>query len=191
MEETQTKKLLINDEEPRLPKYAIQISFALQQGYKVMENGEIIGLRGKVLRSKRGGKQKYCSTSFSIWMDGQRINSSLPTHKVVACSLWGNKAFSPGLCVRHLDGNPDNNHPNNLALGTHSENNLDKDPIVRSNAAKKARATQKIPMNKIIDTNIILNILERRKQGTSYQNLGKEFSLARGTIRRICRENGK
>lgn len=46
-------------------------------------------------------------------------------------------------------------------------------------------------MNKIIDTNIILNILERRKQGTSYQNLGKEFSLARGTIRRICRENGK
>jgi hypothetical protein len=45
------------------------------------------------------------------------------THTLVAVAFLGPRPF--GMVVRHLDGNPLNNHASNLQWGTPSENNAD------------------------------------------------------------------
>lgn len=67
-----------------------------------------------------------------------RLRASIPIHKIIAYALWGDKAFSPGIHVRHLDGNAANFAKENLALGTAHDNAMDKSAEVRKQMAHKA-----------------------------------------------------
>lgn len=46
-------------------------------------------------------------------------------HRLVALKTFGPSALAPGTVVRHIDGNKLNNDPDNLRLGTQSENRMD------------------------------------------------------------------
>jgi hypothetical protein len=112
-------------------------------GYAVdVEQGCVLGLTGKIMATKLRGKQRYPTVSLSVRRGGKRKIVSAPVHKVVAYALWGRRAFIPSLCVRHLDDNTCNNTRTNLALGTYSQNNMDKAKEVRRSASVKARAAQ-------------------------------------------------
>jgi hypothetical protein len=49
---------------------------------------------------------------------------SIRVHRLVAEAFIPNPSGHP--CVRHLDGNPKNNHVTNLAWGTYADNEADK-----------------------------------------------------------------
>ncbi len=51
-------------------------------------------------------------------------SNALSVHRMVAESFIG--PIPDGMVVRHLDGEPTNNRVTNLAIGSHSENHLDK-----------------------------------------------------------------
>ena len=52
-------------------------------------------------------------------------------HRFNAWFKFGDKIYDPNIVCRHLDGNPLNNHWDNLALGTQSDNMNDRPADVR------------------------------------------------------------
>ncbi len=122
---------------------------------------EFIYASGKAIPVKLYGKQKYPSITLSY--------GTFLLHKFVAFQLFGEKAFNN--VVRHLDGNVLNLNKNNIALGTHSENNLDKPKHKRVAAAKKARKSQGIrPQGTILN----FAIAEQIRWGFKNQILKKD-----------------
>jgi len=116
---------------------------------------------------------------------------SVPSHKVIAYSLWGRSAFEEGIEVRHLDGNSHNNSIENLALGTSSENQLDKPQSIRSKAAQSARKAQpfksyncKLSKNDVyeIRTSCKVNLASGRAIRGEVMRLAKKFRVAKSTI---------
>lgn len=88
--------------------------------YRVSSTGRVFslprqGTTGGVLRTS-ANKRGYASASF--------CNVRREVHSLVALAFLGPRP--PGYQVRHLDGNPLNNHVENLAYGTRSENQRDK-----------------------------------------------------------------
>lgn len=77
--------------------------------------------------------------------------------------------------VRHLDGNPTNDHPSNLAWGTQAENMAD---MVRH--GRSTRGTRNSG-NKISEE-MARAIKGRRAAGESGRSLAIEFNVSEGTI---------
>ena len=96
---------------------------------------------GRIRSLKRGGRRVLTGTPFKsgylyvhITPDGRRKHVSI--HRLVLLAFSG--PCPEGLEARHLDGNCTNNHPGNLAWGTHSENIRDR---VRHGTHEKANQT--------------------------------------------------
>lgn len=86
-----------------------------------VKNGKVFGKSGKELLpyvNRRGYRV--------ITLDTKNGRSAIKLHRIVAYALYGNDMFENNMVVRHLDDNLENNHPTNLFLGTHSENQLDR-----------------------------------------------------------------
>lgn len=123
-------------------KYAKALRIAFSQNYRVdLETGMIYGPRG-VLSPKRAAKQRYATATLHVHENGVRSQWSIPVHRIIGYAKYGEKMFEEGMVIRHLDGNVDNWHPDNLMLGTQSENQMDKPAEVRIRMAKTARAAQ-------------------------------------------------
>ena len=83
--------------------------------------------------------------------------------------------FAKGILVRHLDGNSLNNKASNLALGTNSDNMLDKSKEDRVAHAKHAASfLVKYPWDRI---------KADRKSGMTYKELMSKYSIkSKGTL---------
>jgi hypothetical protein len=114
-------------------------------GYSVDPYGVIHSPFGGTLSTKPCGGQKYATMTCPKSVSGLATILSVPVHKFVAYSLYGDKAFS--LHARHLDGNSSNNSPSNIKLGTAKENEADKCPLQRQRVARYARSCQGITPN--------------------------------------------
>lgn len=125
-----------------LPEYARAIKCALSSGYRVdPATGVIYGLKGRPLIVKARGLQRYPTVSL-VTPGMPRRFYAVPAHKVVACVLWGDSAFSPGIHVRHGKLGVENITAANLSLGTAKENEADKESSVKSAVGRAARAAQ-------------------------------------------------
>ena len=83
-------------------------------------DGQVRHLKGKVLRttlSKRGGYPEV-----SLYAQGKRERRYV--HSLVAEAFFGTRP--KGMEVCHNDGDPTNNHLDNLRYGTRSDNMLDR-----------------------------------------------------------------
>ena len=92
------------------------IRTAYDRGFRVDESGTLLSRKGVALKV-RTTKAGYYETNV-------RINNKLhhlPVHRLCAYQKFGDAMFETD-CVRHLDGNPRNNHPDNIAIGTISDN---------------------------------------------------------------------
>lgn len=111
---------------------------AIEKGYTIDDQGNVTGMKGFVL--------KLCPNTegylaFSIKMDGVKVN--VYPHRFQAYKQFGDEIFKEGVEVRHLDGNNQNNSKENIAIGTHSDNMMDKPAEVRQQMALKARLAHK------------------------------------------------
>lgn len=100
-------------------KNAVSLYTALERGYTINKKGVLFNPKGlRVVGSPdRAG---YLKTT--IWLNSMPLN--LYVHKYSAFCKFGVKIFETE-CIRHLDGNPQNNSWVNLALGTRSDNQMD------------------------------------------------------------------
>lgn len=95
--------------------------------YEVTSDGRIFSIgtnwRGYGRREMRQQLNASGYPSVRIIQDGKR--KRLAVHRLVALAFHGSEP-SPKHEVRHLDGNPQNNHKDNLMWGTKSENAKDR-----------------------------------------------------------------
>lgn len=123
-------------------------------------------------------------------MNGEKVNYLV--HRLAAYCFYGEEMFREGIVVRHLNGNTLDVSRKNIALGTPSENEQDKDPAVRSknaSAANKARKeTRRLSLRKLsIDD--VLTIKKRLLNGEKGVDIAKDFGVVKDTIYEIKRGN--
>ena len=100
---------------------------AASLGYTISSDGSVItGPNGKIYAQ---GRNKYGHLVFYFGPKTDRKKCFV--HRLVAWFKFGKAIYEPNIVCRHLDGNPANNHPDNIALGTQSENMMDRPAKVR------------------------------------------------------------
>jgi len=121
---------------------------ARSQGLCVDGRGVLYGPRGP--RKTKMDQDGYLNASFREAGTGKVVN--VYVHRLQAFQKFGNELYADGMQVRHLDGNHLNNRPVNIAIGTKSDNEQDKDPVVRKYASEQgALATRKFTDDQVRD----------------------------------------
>lgn len=146
---------------------------AYKKGYYVTDTGKIIGAKGEPLKPMLSNKNYLY---FHVRVDGKK--KAVYVHRLKAYQKYGDELFSSE-CVRHLDGNKQNNTMDNIALGTHKENTADIPEQKRYNMNKRARDLRKLTDKQIIH---IRNLLEN---GETIRSVAKEYGVSQSTIQQI------
>jgi len=157
------------------------ILIAFERGYKIID-GELYNtktgnkLKSKLKKQKCGYKTYVFTLSLSKY-----YKPTINVHRLVAYQKFGNKMFEEGIEVRHLDGDSLNNKEDNIALGTKSENAMDKDPKVRLSAAITASTkNRKFTDKKMEEIRLFYN------KGGTYKTTMEKFNItSKGTLHYI------
>ncbi|MFC3848880.1 NUMOD4 motif-containing HNH endonuclease [Corynebacterium hansenii] len=97
----------------------------------IMRNGIPKTIRPRILTPQR--KDKYGHLTLNLSRGDGRSNNRM-VHRLIAETFLGPRP--DGMHVRHLNGDPTDNRPENLAYGTHSENMRDMVRHGRNNVSK-------------------------------------------------------
>lgn len=146
---------------------------AYRMGYRI-RNNQLFNPDGKPLK---GQTRKTGYAYFGLKNPYKRTNSTIFYHRLVAYEKYGDKIFEKGVLVRHLDGNPRNNFPENIAIGTQSDNMMDRDSLARHIHAKLA--SQHI---RRFSDDEVKSILIDRKAGMRYVDLCQKYNTSKSTL---------
>jgi hypothetical protein len=157
---------------------------AVEKGYTVVE-GKIFH-NGKQLK---GNHPKSGYIKFNMRTKDGKTNQ-VNIHRLVAYQKYGDKIFLKGIHVRHLDSNSTNNLEENIAIGTKSENELDKPAEVRMRAALIASSFSKKHDHEAIvklyndgnSYNKIMELLNIKSKGTISFIINKSIEVRKGGI---------
>lgn len=153
---------------------------AVERGYHLNGMGQVVSPNDRILST-------YLNDSgyptFSI-VYGDKVRPC-PVHRLVAYLKFGDKLFEDGVMTRHLDGDQTNNHPDNIAIGTNSDNMMDQPKQQRIEKAKIAASHNR----KLSESDAIQLRLDRAN-GATYKELMDNYGLkSKSTISYIV--NGK
>ena len=149
-----------------LTKQAKVLIEAHKKGYRISENGEIMSPSGRKLK----GRVKRYYLEF-----GKRFHGKVrhvPVHRMVAYQKYGDLLFQAE-CVRHLDGNPLNNCPDNIEIGTQSDNMMDIPYEIRKRKATIASHSYSMKW----DENDVKKIKEFYNEVRSYAKTMEKFGI--------------
>ncbi len=143
------------------------------KGYRVQDDGTVIGLNGNIRSLTLAGRQECRYSVFNTNL-GSHGNFPVRVHRLAAYQKFGEAVFQPGIVVRHLDGNPLNNRTENIAIGTQSDNAMDRPEKDRRDHASKG--AQKFTPE------FIQQIKEDHQSGLGYRKLQQKYGIARSTL---------
>ncbi len=147
-------------------------------GYRVDDDGNIYGPKGRILKNSKNNTTGYCHVvTFTKLIDGTRRSLCFYTHRLAAYQWFGDATLADNVEVRHLDGNKLNNKRSNLALGTHSQNMRDVAPELRQKKAQKAA-----DQLKALTPEQVLELRAMRAAGARYIDLMEIFGIAKSTV---------
>jgi hypothetical protein len=161
-------------------KEAIKIAF--EKGYRVTEDGRLIGIKGNELKVKKRGNQRYPTFSVNVGSLTSSGVYGIPIHKFAAYCFYGDEVFEEGVVVRHLNGDTEDISKENILLGTYSDNERDKPVEVRKKAAKIARSHQKRPGNSLLTDEQVMEIKKRLKNKESMAAIARDYGVTRNCI---------
>lgn len=158
------------------------ILIAIEKGYSLDKEGNIFSPKGQIKgKTTRSRNRTYKVISIKLPKElGGKI-TQVKAHRLQAYQKFGDELFVPKIEVRHLNGNSLDNSWDNLALGTTSENSLDKPQEIRTqlaiNAASKLRKLTKEQSEKL---------REDRSSGFSYEELANKYDISKSTVSYVC-----
>ena len=146
-----------------------------------------VGSDGTVWSKKRG-EWKILKQSIKKGENYRRVNLSqkgkitkASVHCLICIAFNGSKPFRSAQC-RHIDGDPSNNVPHNLAWGTAKQNAEDRTSHGRTHKPKGEMS----PMHKITEK-LATEMLKRIYAGEIRQAAAcKEYHLSPAQVSRIC-----
>lgn len=162
------------------------LAHAYEIGYRVNVDGVFTGPRGNVIPIKCKSNHRYPQAL--ITMGGKRHNILI--HRFAAYCSYGEDVFADGIVVRHLNADVLDVSRGNIAIGTHSDNELDKPNEVRSKNARQAvlsrEDTRRLTMRKFTDDQA-RSIKIRLASGERGADIAREFDVSKDTIYQIKR----
>lgn len=108
---------------------------AIAKNYKISE-GIAYGPNGAL----RPAPDSKGYLRFNVGIKGKQFTCWV--HRLVAFQKFGEAIHAPGIDVRHLDGNRQNNQPENIAIGSRSENLCDAPKSERVARANRMNETK-------------------------------------------------
>lgn len=154
------------------------VIIAYRKGYRIVD-GEPQSPTGKTLKTTFQKGIDYRRPRFSVNVNGEKQNAYV--HKLAAFQKFGIAMFEAGVQVRHLDGDTMNNQAENIAIGTASDNMMDKAPKERTRLAINASNN----LRKLNDRQI-LEARKLRESGWSYKQLMEKYQIKhKSTIHHI------
>jgi hypothetical protein len=158
---------------------------AFEKGYRVINGAVISPFSGKPLKlSTKTLKCGYVYKWFTV-RSSEGLRVVVKVHRLVAYQKFGEEMFKSKLQVRHLDGNSLNNKNSNIAIGTASENALDKSPEIRMKVAINASAAGR----KFSDSKM-REVKEYHAKYKSYAEVMEKFNISsKGTLHYILNHN--
>lgn len=155
-----------------ISKHKLAVIEASAKGYYVDDEGEVISPKG-IVRKCKINKSGY--KTFNIKVKGKCL--IVLVHKLCAYKKYGYQALLCD-CVRHLDGNPLNNKPNNIDIGSLSDNMLDMPKEKRVEIARHASScTENYHPDDIVEQ------IKQFKKSHSYNETMREFNISsKGTL---------
>jgi hypothetical protein len=152
-----------------------RIKIAYEQGYRV-RNGEVFSGKGNKLKL-RLNDFGYPMFSFRVQVkyltEQRRKTHIVHVHRLVAYQKYGDAMFEPGIVVRHKDGNPLNAQPDNILIGTHSDNMMDKSVESRRKSAIAATVKNRV----LTDEQVVALKHDRHVLGMSYRLLAIKYGI--------------
>lgn len=113
---------------------------AFRLGYRVSESGEVVSPSGQV---RKLATTRHGYKTFNMKLDG--CSYPIMAHQLAAYQRFGEAAFADGVEVRHRNSIRGDNTPDNILIGSHSDNMMDISPEVRkSKAVSAARSRAKL-----------------------------------------------
>jgi len=144
---------------------------ARKKGYYCDIDGNIFSSKKKIaLRKSNQNRYWFCIRYY-----GKRV--SVPVHKFIAYLKFGDKSFSDGIEVMHLDNDSRNNSWNNIGIGTHTENMCDIPKQIRIE-----RAINASNYVRSFDDNTVAEIINDRNQGFTYMQLCDKYNTSKSTL---------
>lgn len=151
-----------------MSKLKLVLENITKKGYVINIYGVVTNPSGKIIKgSVYDGYQKFSVRT--------KTTSSFTVrhHKFQAYLKYGDKVFNKGIVVRHLNGDPLDNSYDNIAIGTQSENMMDRDEESRKNHSRKTYITEDLG-NEIIN--------DRYNNTMSHRALSKKYNIPKSTI---------
>ncbi len=151
---------------------------ALAIGYTVTEDGRIFSPEGVERKCRmKGADKRYAYWDVTIRDPDDGTTRPIPVHVLQAITKFGAEAVAKAPTIRHKDGDSGNNHRDNLELGTHTENYMDRAPESRKEHALKAARVQR----RLSDEDVA-RLRALHKAGRSGNALALEFGLSKSTV---------
>lgn len=140
---------------------------AKERGYFVDKQGNTYSPRGNKVGTR--GKDPYLY--FGIRVSKTKV-IKVYIHRLQAYQKFGDLIFNDNIEVRHLNGNSFDNSFKNLAIGTPSENAMDKPESKRKKIS--LAASNKL---KVYSDELVLEIQKMREAGMTYTELRKKYNI--------------
>jgi len=147
--------------------------YAVEKGYHADDKGIVFSPYGRILKLQLTNDGYY---SFTVKKYGRSVG--VKVHRLVAYQKYGDAMFEEGIVVRHLNGNPLDNSKDNIAIGTASDNMMDKSKEVRVAMATKAGRSKTDNYEefwKMVKE-------EYDRGGISYNELAKKYNKSKSTL---------
>lgn len=167
-----------------------KLLIAYEKGYRVTEDGRLLGIRGEIgIRFRNRKNSPIKSTAeypvFFATIEGRSV--TIRVHRLAAYCFYGDRLFDSGIQVRHLNANRLDVSRNNIALGTQSDNEAGKTEEMRERQRRsviRRRLGQPSYTQTIKDENVF-EIYRRVHQGELQKDLAREFGVAQSTVSMI------
>lgn len=154
---------------------------AWNKGYRYNSIGEIISPSGKKL--KQQFRCDYPEFSIKSVLLGKSVH--IKVHRFIAYDKFGDIIFNDNIQVRHLDNDPSNSSPDNLDIGTPSQNMMDRNSRDRKQHAQLAASYVRKLTNEEAANIIRLHF----SCGWTFKRIAEKYNLAKSTISYIV--NGR
>jgi hypothetical protein len=143
---------------------------AYKQGYRATKEGAIISHTGRKLILHKTKYSGLVYLSFKMRYNGKPLN--VLVHRFVAYQKYGEIAFGCD-CVRHLDGNSENNSFDNIEIGTFHENSMD-----RCEEQRKLQAKHASRFNMVYTDDDVVKIKDFYAATRSYKQTMEKFGIS-------------
>ncbi len=158
-------------------------------GYRVTDEGGVIAPSGRSLLTTLSNKGYYHFSLPVRKVDCEKHGLTsrmirIAVHRLAAYQLFGEDVLKDAIQVRHLNGDRLDNRLINIAIGTQSENSMDRPEHARKAHAAHAGSYPKKKLRKLTNDQA-REIRIRFDGGESARVLAKAFAVVHGTINNI------